>query len=173
MSFTKGVSFHHETNAASQPTINNNISINASSKVEIEEPDFEPEPTQKVVYPPIEKPAEPSAIERENQFLKKVLELFMNQQVYWSGKFIVLKPDELLELLHILLPNTQIKLFTDDVEVNCCGVNKEVPYAKIDSITYDDERHNQLNLKYAKSDIITLLNQYRISTKYVREYVGA
>lgn len=92
----------------------------------------------------------------------------MNQQVYWSGKFMVLKPEELLELLHILLPKTQIKLFTDDIEVNCCGATKEVPYAKVDSITFDDEQHNQLNLKYARSDIITLLNQYRISVKYVR-----
>ena len=161
---------HHETNAASQPTINNNISINASSEVKIEEPNFEPvESSQQVVYPPIEKPAESTPIERENQFLKKVLELFMNQPVYWSGKFMVLKAEELLGLLHILIPKTQLKLFTDDIEVNCCGVNKEVPYAKVDSITFDDEQHNQLNLKYARSDIVALLNQYRISVKYVRE----
>jgi len=171
MSFCKGVSFTREDKqtVSNQPTINNNISINASSEVKIEEPDFESvESSQKVVYPPIEKPVEPSAIERENQFLKKVLELFMNQQVYWSGKFMVLKPEELLELLHILLPKTQIKLFTDDIEVNCCGATKDTPYAKVDSITFDDEQHNQLNLKYARSDIITLLNQYRISIKYVR-----
>jgi len=92
----------------------------------------------------------------------------MNQPVYWSGKFMVLKAEELLELLHILIPNTQLKLFTDDIEVNCCGASKEVPYAKVDSITFDDEQHQQLNLKYARSDIVALLNQYRISIKYVR-----
>ena len=171
MSFSRSaVSFHREDkqSVSNQPTINNNISINASSKVEIEEPDFEPEPTQQVVYPPIEKPAESSAVERENQFLKKVLDLYMNQQVYWSGKFIVLKADELLDLLHILIPNTQLKIFTDDIEINCCGATRDTPYEKVDSITFDDEKHNQLNLKYAKSEIITLLNQYRISTKFVR-----
>ena len=171
MSFVKGVSFTHKTesNSSSQPTINNNISINASSKVEIEEPNFEPvESSQQVVYPPIEKPIEPSAVERENQFLKKVLELFMNQQVYWSGKFVVLKAEELLGLIHILLPKTQLKLFTDDVEVNCCGATKDTPYEKVDSITFDDEQHNQLNLKYEHSEIVALLNQYRISIKYVR-----
>ena len=171
MSFVRGVSFAREDKQSitNQPTINNNISINASSEVKIEEPNFEPvESSQKVVYPPIEKPVEPSAVERENQFLKKVLELFMNQPVYWSGKFMVLKAEELLGLLHILIPKTQLKLFTDEIDLGCCGVNKEAPYEKIDSITYDDEQHNQLNLKYAKSDIIALLNQYRISTKFVR-----
>lgn len=168
MSFTKGISFHHETNAASQPTINNNISINASNELNQSNPSVvieTKEPNHEVAYPPIESPV----IERENQFLRKVLDLYMNQQVYWSGKFIVLKADELLELLHILLPNTELKLFTDDIEVNCCGASKDIPYAKINSITFDDEKHNQLNLKYAKSDIVALLNQYRISVKYVRE----
>ena len=81
---------------------------------------------------------------------------------------MVLKADELLGLIHILLPKTQLKLFTDDVEVNCCGATKDTPYAKVDSITFDDEQGNQLNLKYEHSEIVALLNQYRISIKYVR-----
>jgi len=166
MSFTKGVSFHHETNASSQPNITNNISINASNEMTNTNPNVIIESNEPSIKEP--QPIESSVVERENQFLKKVLELYMNQQVYWSGKFIVLKADELLELLHILLPKTQLKLFTDDIEVNCCGATKDTPYAKVDSITFDDEQGNQLNLKYAKSDIVSLLNQYRISVKYVR-----
>ena len=38
MSFTKGISFHHETNANSNPTINNNITVNTSSEVKTENP---------------------------------------------------------------------------------------------------------------------------------------
>ena len=169
MSSSKSVfAIHHETNASSQPTINNNISINASNEVKIEEPDFQPVESNKPSNKE-QQPIEPSLIERENEFLKKILELYMNQQVYWSGKFIVLKPDELLDLIKILLPNTQLKLFTNEQEeITCCGVRKEVPYVKVDSIWFDDDKHNQLNLKYEHSEIVALLEQYRISIKYIR-----
>ena len=171
MSFNRGLNFHHETNANSQPTINNNISISSTNELKATNPAVTIESNEssgKIVYPPPEK-QEPTQIERENEFLKTVLNLYMNQQVYWSGKFIVLKPEELLKLIKILLPNTQLKLFTNEVEVSCCGVNKEAPFAKIDSIWYDDEDGTQLNLKYTHSEIIGLLEQYRISIKFVRD----
>ena len=168
MSYTKGVSFHHETNAGSNPTINNNISINASNELNQSNPSVVIESGNESDKVASASQSEPSAIERENEFLKKVLELYMNQQIYWSGKFIVLKIDELLELIHILIPNRQIKIFTDDIEVNCCGVNKEVPFVKVNSIWVDNEKHEQENFKYVHSNIVSLLENYRISIKFVR-----
>ena len=173
MSFTKGVSFHHETNASSHPNISNNITINASNELSNSNPSViieSKESSEKVEYPPSTESSTVEApnIQRENEFLKKVLDLYMNQRIFWSGKYIVLTANELLGLIQILLPKTQLKLFTDDIEVNCCGASKDVPYEKVDSIWFDNEKHEQLNLKYAHSDIVALLESYKISIKFVR-----
>ena len=80
MSFTKGVSFHHETNAASQPTINNNISINASSEIKNNE-------SSEKVEVRVEKPLDvqtQASIPNETEFLRKVLAIYMDQR--FTGK---------------------------------------------------------------------------------------
>ena len=166
-SFTRGLSFHHETNASSQPTINNNISINATNELSNSTPSIiidsgEDKQEQKPII-------EVSSIERENQFLKKVLELFMSQKVYWSDKFIILKSVELLELIHILLPDKAIRLNSEDIEIKCCGASQEIPYNKVQAIWVDEGNGSHVNLKYQYSNIVSLLEQYRISIKYVRD----
>ena len=129
MSFTKGISFHHETNAASQPTINNNISIsnnNESSErfsVKVEQPIEE-----------VEQVKEHSTILNETEFLRKVLNIYMSQKLYWQNKFLILLPDELLDLIQTLLPDKGVVIRTNDIEdVGCCSF-KDAPLKKIESI---------------------------------------
>ena len=160
MSFTKGVSFHHETNSVSQPTINNNISISASNEtkeVKVEQP------TSNL------SDVEQSGItsENENAFLKKVIAIYMNQRFYFSGKYIVLTPDELLDLIQTLLPGKSVVITSNDLEdVSCCSF-KDAPIKKVDSIWIEDEsgRHN---FKYQYSNLVGLLDQYKVSIKFVR-----
>ena len=168
MSFTKGVSFHHETNAASQPTINNNISINTSNEVKTETgPNpYATEDKSELIYPPPPDQEEKSDLTHENMFLKRILEHYMNQKLYWSGKYLVLAPDELTELLAILLPGYAVDVVLDEFEVTCCGKPQDIPFAKVDAVwlTKDDVR---VNLKYARSDIVSVFESYKISTKFV------
>lgn len=173
MSFTKGVSFHHETNASSQvssnPTITNNISIHASNELS-ESSQFKVLESGEVKYEPNDKPVqtEQSPIQNENEFLKKVLAIYMNQKIYWQNKSIVLKPDELLELIETLLPNKQITITTNDLdEVNCCGFVKDIPIKKVDSI-WIDEGGNRQSFKYEFSSLVSLFDEYKISIKFVR-----
>ena len=127
MSFTKGISFHHETNAASQPTINNNISINASNELSQSNPSVIVEQKEQSIE-------QSSTIERENEFLKKVLNIYMSQKLYWQNKFLILLPDELLDLIQTLLPDKGVVIRTNDIEdVGCCSF-KDAPLKKIESI---------------------------------------
>ena len=166
MSFTKGVSFHHETNATSQPTINNNISINASNEVKTDvggNPYATVEESHEVLYPP---PSEQVALPNETEFLKKVLAHYMNQKLYWSGKYLVITAAELIELIELLLPGCGIDVVLSDVDVSCCGASRELPFDKVEAIwiTKDDVRSN---FKYAHSNLIAVFEEYRISVKYV------
>ena len=163
MSFTKGVSFHHETNASSQPTINNNISISASNEVKT---NTSSERLEVRVEQPVEQ-IEQSSIPNENAFLKKVLNIYMTQRFYFSGKFIVLTPDELLDLIQTLLPNKSVVIRTNDIEdVGCCSF-KDAPIKKVDSVWVNDDESEQ-NFKYCFSNLVSLLEQYKISIKFVR-----
>ena len=60
MSFTKGLSFHHETNASSQassnPTITNNISIHATNDLSEASSPYKVLEPGEVKYEPIDKP---------------------------------------------------------------------------------------------------------------------
>ena len=168
MSFTKGVSFHHETNAASQPTINNNISINTSNELRTSNPNLKLESGEvRYTSQADVQLSEPSNVEKENEFLRKVLSIYMSQKFYYSGKFLVLASNELLELIQSLLPDKSIVITSNDIEdVGCCSF-KDVPIKKVDSI-WVGEGDVQQNFKYAYSNLVALLEDYRISIKFVR-----
>ena len=172
MSFTKGVSFHHEANASSQPTINNNISISQSqidgerSKVVINEP---------IVEAVVE---QVDSVPNETEFLRKVLAIYISQPIHFSGKYIVIRPDELLDLIETLLPDKTVVITSNDIEdIGCCSF-KDVPIKKVDSIWIEDKEApngaigtgSQLksNFKYVYSNLVALFNEYRISIKFVQ-----
>ena len=165
MSFTKGLSFHHETNSSSNPNITNNISINASNEMTNTNPSVIIETSNE---PEKVESSEPSAVERENEFLKKVLNIYMNQKLYWENKTLVLSPDELLDLIQTLIPEKGVVITTNDIDdPGCCGFIKDAPIKKVDSIwvTSDD---SESNFKYVYSNLVALLDNYRISIKFVR-----
>ena len=161
MSFTKGLSFHHETNSVSQPTINNNISISnnneASERFEVK------------VEQPVEQSVDVShevKIPNETEFLRKVLAIYMSQTLYWQNKYLILSPDELLEIIQTLLPGKSVVIVSNDLEPECC---KDVPVKKIDVIWIDDnDEHSRANFKYAFSNLVSILEDYKISTKFVK-----
>lgn len=171
MSVYKGFEFHHELNSSTNPSISNNITVNTSNDINTDKAtspvisvaiDSSEQPQQAI--PPIES----SAISNENEFLKKLLLIYMNQKFYWQNKALVLTPDELLELIQTLLPNKSVVITTTDIdEVNCCGFIKDVPIKKIDSIWVEDENVKQ-SFKYQYSNLVALFDQYKISIKYVR-----
>ena len=179
MSFVKGISYHHETNSVSQPTINNNISIsqsqigsnelrasNETKEVRVEHQERRSDPASPDSnLSVVEQSVIPS--ENENAFLKKVLAIYMNQRFYFSGKFIVLTPDELLDLIQTLLPGKSVVITSNDLEdVSCCSF-KDAPIKKVDSIWIEDES-GRYNFKYQYSNLVGLLDQYKVSIKFVR-----
>ena len=156
MSFTRGVSFHRETNASSQPTINNNISINASNEVKTSLESSEVRLNQAQ-----SQSVEVSSIPNETEFLRKVLNIYMNQHFYVSGKYIVLTDEELLDLIQTLLPNKGIIIASENLEdVGCCSL-KDVPIKKVESIWIDNEDDIRESFKYAYSNLVALLDQYK------------
>ena len=161
MSFTKGISFHHETNASSQPTINNNISIRASNELSQSNIVIDSVKKDERV---VEQSVDSTTIQNETEFLKKVLDIYMNQRFYFSGKHIILKPDELLELLTILLPDKSIVIISNDPEPECC---KDAPIKKVEAIWVDNDEQRQ-SFKYAYSHLVSLFEDYKISIKFVR-----
>ena len=175
MSFTKGLSFVHETNASSKtscnPSITNNISIHASNEVS-ESSQYKVLDTSEVKYEPTgipinNTPESPSVI-NEIEFLKKVLLIYMSQKFYFSGKFLVLKPDELLDIIETLLPDKQITINCSEIEeLGCCGFGKDIPIKKIETIWVSKDDVQQ-NFKYCYSNLVSLLDQYKISIKFVR-----
>ena len=90
----------------------------------------------------------------------------MSQKFYFSGKYLVLTSDELLELIQTLLPDKSIVITSGDIEVECCGF-KDVPIKKVESI-WIGEGDQQNNFKYGYSNLVALLDNYKISIKFVR-----
>jgi len=173
-SFTKGVSFHHETNASSQPNINNNITINASSQVSdgVERSSIDVDPPVGLAGDSngsVEKSSSPlgeRSFQSENEFLKKVLAIYMSQKFYFSGKYIVLTPNELIELIEILLPGKEVEIAAADDDVDCCGF-KDAPLLKVESIWVSDNGQKQ-QFKYGYSNLVALFEDYHISIKFIR-----
>ena len=168
-SFTKGLSIHHETKSSSQassnPCITNNISINASNELSESSP-YKVLDSSEVKYEQPVASSEQSNVERENEFLRKVIAIYMGQKFYFSGKYLVLTSDELLDLIQTLLPNKSIVITSEDIDVNCCGI-KDAPIKKVESI-WVGEGDQQTNFKYGYSNLVALLDSYKISIKFTR-----
>ena len=171
-SVTKGVSLTHENASNSNPVINNNISINNS--------DIVSEPRDKQVnekngIKPIDEPSSPpsfssediniKAIQSENLFLKAILQIYINQKLYFNGKYIVCTPSELIELIK-LLTGGDVEIETEAIEVSCLG-NPKLPYSKIINIWVQKDGQRSI-FKYIYSHFLSLFDECKISLKVVR-----
>ena len=72
------------------------------------------------------------------------------------------------DLIQTLLPAYEIDIEVQGIEISCCGANQEVPYDKVDSIWINKGDNMKVLFKYAYSNLVALLESYRISIKYVR-----
>ena len=101
------------------------------------------------------------------EFLKMVIEIYMNQKLYYSGKFIVCSKDELILLIQSLTGGI-VEIETEPIDVDCgCVSSSKLPYIKISNIwiTLNDTR---TIFKYDYANYLTLFDTYRISLKLVR-----
>ena len=175
MNIKPTLSFHKDlTNQ--NPTITNNISIRSDSGATIQATgdggefnlQYPPPPTVQQA-PPMPQDLNSDQIQTENEFLKHVLHIYMNQPFYFKNKHILLSTDEMLDLLHVLLPQYEINIrLAEEEETGCCGaVRDKLNIVKIDSI-WLNRGEEAVNFKYAFSNLVSLFNQYNISTKYIR-----
>ena len=106
-------------------------------------------------------------LKSQNEFLKMVIDIYMNQKLYYSGKFIVCSKDELILLIQSLTGGI-VEIETEPIDVDCgCVSSSKLPYIKISNIwiTLNDTR---TIFKYDYANYLTLFDSYRISLKLVR-----
>ena len=190
-SYTKGVSLSHQNVSQSNPVIQNTISIKANADNIEQMPTNEKNdvilnnPYNEVHY---DSPTDMQNTETQtdqpnniigtndnvidqlksqNEFLKMVIEIYMNQKLYYSGKFIVCSKDELILLIQSLTGGI-VEIETEPIDVDCgCVSSSKLPYIKISNIwiTLNDTR---TIFKYDYANYLTLFDSYRISLKLVR-----
>lgn len=168
-SVTKGVSLTHENVSSSNPVINNNINIQSTSQ-DAEQAASAPlsqtvEITSESNFNEREREADTLNFEAENKFLKAILKIYINQKLYFSGKYIVVDINELAELIHIVV-NDNVEIEVEPIEVNCLG-NPKLPYSKVANI-WINKNGQRCIFKYTYPQLLTLFDEYNISLKVVR-----
>ena len=169
-SVTKGVSLTHENVSSSNPVINNNINIQSPGQNNSEQAATAPlsqtvEITSESNFNEREREADTLNFEAENKFLKAILKIYINQKLYFSGKYIVVDINELAELIHIVV-NDNVEIEVEPIEVNCLG-NPKLPYSKVANI-WINKNGQRCIFKYTYPQLLTLFDEYNISLKVVR-----
>ena len=196
-SYTKGVSLSHQNVSQSNPVIQNTISIKANadnieqmptnekndvilnnpynevhydSPTDMQNTETQTDQQNVVCRNAIVAGTSSNVIDQlksQNEFLKMVIEIYMNQKLYYSGKFIVCSKDELILLIQSLTGGI-VEIETEPIDVDCgCVSSSKLPYIKISNIwiTLNDTR---TIFKYDYANYLTLFDSYRISLKLVR-----
>ena len=157
---TKGVSLTHENTSSSNPIINNNININHNENIT--------EGSGEVHYDkPYNELPKPTVEDLASQiaFLKAVLSIYMNQK-FFSGKYIVCSPDELIDLVKLLTKADTVEIETEAIEVSCCG-SADLPYSKVSNIWINKDGQRVI-FKYNYSHLLSIFDECKISVKYVK-----
>ena len=171
-SLTKGVSITHENLSSSNPIINNNINVTtnersgAETKFEhSEQSGATIEKTTEVNYDnPYATPND--ELQSQNEFLKAMLNIYMNQKLFFSGKYIVCTPDELIHLIKLLTNTDTVEIETEAIEVSCLG-NPKLPYSKIVNIWIIKDGQRSI-FKYSYPQFLTLFDECKVSLKVIR-----
>ena len=162
-SITKGVSITHENTSTSNPIINNNITINndnenqSSEKITQEFKDIKEE---------IKSNQSIEDLQSENDFLRAILKIYIEQKLYFSGKNIVCSSEELITLIHLLTKADEIEIENEQIEVSCLG-NPKLPYSKIVNIWITKDGQKSI-FKYNYSHYLSLFDECKISLKVIR-----
>ena len=95
--------------------------------------------------------------------LSLILDIYQNNP-FFINKFIVAKEEELSRLLFLLTNADEIDFVKCDKEVDCCGnQNKFIHITKI----MIKKNGNSFNLKYSFPNVINLLENRKISYKFI------
>ena len=162
---TKGVSLTHENSSTSNPTITTNINIrNSNADINSESDGKDLNVHYNSPYNDIQEQS--MDLQSELLFLKAILNIYMNQKLYFSGKYIVCTPDELINLIKLLTNSEQVEIETEPIEVSCLG-NPKLPYSKIINIWILKDNQRSI-FKYSYSQFLTLFDECKVSLKVVR-----
>ena len=164
-SITKGVSVTHENLSTSNPIINNNINIKNTSEIEAKGEVHYENPYSNVQERSVNE-VSITDLQSQNEFLKVILNIYMNQKLYFSGKYIVCTPDELIDLIKLLTLCEQVEIETESIEVSCLG-NPKLPYAKIINIWTVKDGQRSI-FKYTYPQFLSIFDQCKVSLKVVR-----
>ena len=97
------------------------------------------------------------------QALSLILDIYQNNP-FFINKFIVAKEEELSRLLFLLTNADEIDFVKCDKEVDCCGnENKFIHITKI----MIKKNNNSYNLKYSFPNVVNLLENRKISWKFI------
>lgn len=168
-SITKGVSVTHENLSTSNPIINNNISIKNTNS-ESGEIEAKGEVHYESPYANVQERSvnEVNITDLQSQlsFLRVILNIYINQKLYFSGKYIVCTPDELIDLIKLLTLCEQVEIETEAIEVSCLG-NPKLPYAKIINIWTIKDGQRSI-FKYTFPQFLSIFDECKVSLKVVR-----
>lgn len=155
---TKGLSLSNETSSKVQNNININMESNRTENPYISTTLEPPQPVNE----------EQSLNTNELYFLRKVLEIYMNQKLIYKNKKIICSAEDLITLVKIITNNCIVELETSFLDDNCCGCidTAKIPLYDVDKIwvTVGQER---FIFKYKFSEAVALFERYNISLKYV------
>ena len=166
-SVTKGVSISHENASNSNPVINNNISINNNdSAAEVVHYDSPPVVEPQAIEQQVRPKNDIKSIQQENDFLKAILKIYINQKLYFNGKYIVCTPEELAELIKLITEADVVEIEHEPIEVSCL-CNPKVPYSKVVNIWIEKDDQRSI-FKYIYSNLLSLFDECKISLKAVR-----
>ena len=166
-SITKGVSLTHENTSTSNPIINNNITINNDNDNQSSEK-LSSNYSQEFKEIKEEKNNDQSIedLQAENEFLRAILKIYINQKLYFSGKNIVCSSEELCNLIQLLTKADEIEIENESIEVSCLG-NPKLPYSKIVNIWVIKDGQKSI-FKYIYSHYLSLFDECKISLKVIR-----
>lgn len=166
---TKGVSLSNETASKVQNNININMKTETPNSIETQNPynNLTVEPPQQVSYASIIANESQEESLNELHFLRKVLDIYMAQNLIYKNKKIICSAEDLIVLLRIITNNCIVDLETSFLDDNCCGCidTSKIPLYDVDKIwiTVGQERYI---FKYKFPEAVALFEKYNISLKY-------
>ena len=112
--------------------------------------------------PPDVNSDEMSALQRENQVLKLVIDILHSNPLI-INKYIIADDELLVEMIRLLCNAEDVQLDADDLGAGCISKKQ---YRKVNSI-YVTVQGKTYNLKYDYPSVNKTLKDLHISTKYV------
>lgn len=186
LSLTKGVSLSTDhitksTGNKTESSINNNINITTINQDPVEtqkinkiepKPKSRPEtftnPSIKVLDEIDEKDRISDQL-KELYFLRKVLDIYMNQAVMIRNRKIVCSRDDLIELIKIITSSDDVEIETSpiDVKCDCCISSEDIPIYDIEKawVVSGTER---VIFKHSFTESLSFFDRYNISLKYIK-----